>query len=114
MYYNVLYFIHILIIDAKIISIDYRYKIYKLHITMFITYYRLIKTGRWEMMGVMAPGLVACVSDSFDVFKACREYWGDALKDKIKGRISPSLSCEVPGQNGSKCKIKIFVFIYNI
>ena len=36
-------------------------------------------------------GLVACVSDSFDVFKACREYWGDALKDKIKGRISAGL-----------------------
>ena len=33
-------------------------------------------------------GLVACVSDSFDVFKACREYWGDQLKDMIKGRIS--------------------------
>lgn len=33
-------------------------------------------------------GLVACVSDSFDVFKACREYWGDQLKDLIKGRIS--------------------------
>ena len=33
-------------------------------------------------------GLVACVSDSFDVFKACREYWGDSLKDMIKGRIS--------------------------
>ena len=33
-------------------------------------------------------GLVACVSDSFDVFKACREYWGDELKELIKGRIS--------------------------
>lgn len=31
------------------------------------------------------------MSDSFDVFKACREYWGDALKDKIKGRISLGL-----------------------
>ena len=38
-----------------------------------------------------SQGLVACVSDSFDVFKACREYWGDALKDKIKGRISLGL-----------------------
>lgn len=33
-------------------------------------------------------GLVACVSDSFDVFKACRDYWGDELKSLIKGRIS--------------------------
>ena len=37
-------------------------------------------------------GLVACVSDSFDVFKACREYWGDALKEKIQGRISQLLN----------------------
>lgn len=33
-------------------------------------------------------GLVACVSDSFDVFKACKDYWGDKLKDMIKGRIT--------------------------
>ena len=25
------------------------------------------------------------VSDSFDVFKACKDYWGDKLKDLIKG-----------------------------
>ena len=42
----------------------------------------------------VCQGLVACVSDSFDVFKACREYWGDALKEKIKGRISRKLSQE--------------------
>eukprot|EP00437_Effrenium_voratum_P049506 CAMPEP_0181525966 /NCGR_PEP_ID=MMETSP1110-20121109/69240_1 /TAXON_ID=174948 /ORGANISM="Symbiodinium sp., Strain CCMP421" /LENGTH=801 /DNA_ID=CAMNT_0023656787 /DNA_START=50 /DNA_END=2452 /DNA_ORIENTATION=+ len=41
-----------------------------------------------NMLEQYPTGLVACVSDSFDVFKACREYWGDALKDKIKGRIS--------------------------
>ncbi|CAK9044134.1 Nicotinamide phosphoribosyltransferase (NAmPRTase) (Nampt) (Pre-B-cell colony-enhancing factor 1 homolog) (PBEF) (Visfatin) [Durusdinium trenchii] len=41
-----------------------------------------------NMLDQYPTGLVACVSDSFDVFKACREYWGDALKDKIKGRIS--------------------------
>jgi len=41
-----------------------------------------------NMLEQYPTGLVACVSDSFDVFKACREYWGDALKEKIKGRIS--------------------------
>jgi len=33
-------------------------------------------------------GLVACVSDSFDIWRACKEYWGEKLKDLIKGRIS--------------------------
>jgi len=41
-----------------------------------------------NMLEQYPEGLVACVSDSFDVFKACREYWGGALKEKIKGRIS--------------------------
>jgi len=41
-----------------------------------------------NMLDQYPTGLVACVSDSFDVFKACREYWGGELKDKIKGRIS--------------------------
>lgn len=33
-------------------------------------------------------GLVACVSDSFDIWRACKEYWGTKLKDLIKGRIT--------------------------
>eukprot|EP00933_Yihiella_yeosuensis_P020049 TRINITY_DN16173_c0_g1_i1.p1 TRINITY_DN16173_c0_g1~~TRINITY_DN16173_c0_g1_i1.p1 ORF type:complete len:768 (+),score=205.11 TRINITY_DN16173_c0_g1_i1:77-2380(+) len=41
-----------------------------------------------NMLEQYPDGLVACVSDSFDVFKACRDYWGDQLKDLIKGRIS--------------------------
>ena len=28
------------------------------------------------------------MSDSFNIWKACKEYWGTALKDMIKGRIS--------------------------
>lgn len=31
-------------------------------------------------------GLIACVSDSFDIYKACREYWGTELKDLIINR----------------------------
>merc|ERR1719230_829527 len=41
-----------------------------------------------NMLEQYPTGLVACVSDSFDVFNACQNYWGDALKDMIKGRIS--------------------------
>merc|ERR1712190_529932 len=31
-------------------------------------------------------GLVACVSDSYDVFQACEKYWGTALKEMIEKR----------------------------
>lgn len=31
-------------------------------------------------------GIVACVSDSFDIFRACSEYWGGELKDLILSR----------------------------
>jgi len=41
-----------------------------------------------NMLEKYPTGIVACVSDSFDVFKACRDYWGSSLKDLIKGRIS--------------------------
>jgi len=41
-----------------------------------------------NMLEQYPSGIVACVSDSFDIWRACREYWGDKLKDLIKGRIS--------------------------
>merc|ERR1719464_142341 len=31
-------------------------------------------------------GLVACVSDSFDIFRACEQYWGTELKAEIEKR----------------------------
>ena len=31
-------------------------------------------------------GIIACVSDSYDLFRAIRDYWGGALKDKILAR----------------------------
>lgn len=33
--------------------------------------------------------IVACVSDSYDIMRAIREYWGGALKDKILARKAP-------------------------
>ena len=32
------------------------------------------------------------VSDSFDIWRACKDYWGGQLKDLIKGRISVPLT----------------------
>jgi len=41
-----------------------------------------------NMLTQYPAGLVACVSDSFDIFRACKDYWGTQLKDMIKGRIT--------------------------
>ncbi|MBM79294.1 MAG: nicotinate phosphoribosyltransferase [Planctomycetaceae bacterium] len=39
-----------------------------------------------NMLDQFPDGLVAVVSDSFDIFTACREIWGNQLKDKVLGR----------------------------
>lgn len=39
-----------------------------------------------NMLDQYPTGLVACVSDSFDIFKACSDIWGTRLKDKILAR----------------------------
>lgn len=39
-----------------------------------------------NMLDSYPTGLVACVSDSFDIIKACEEYWGGILRDKILSR----------------------------
>merc|ERR1712013_814487 len=41
-----------------------------------------------NMLESYPEGLVACVSDSFDIYRACEQYWGGKLKDMIKGRIT--------------------------
>ncbi len=35
-----------------------------------------------NMLEQYPDGLVACVSDSFDVFRACAEYWGGACASR--------------------------------
>jgi nicotinamide phosphoribosyltransferase len=39
-----------------------------------------------NMLDQFPTGLVACVSDSFDIIRACRDYWGATLKNKILNR----------------------------
>lgn len=31
-------------------------------------------------------GIIACVSDSYDIYRACRDIWGGILKDKVMAR----------------------------
>ncbi|MCE5269609.1 MAG: nicotinate phosphoribosyltransferase [Planctomycetaceae bacterium] len=39
-----------------------------------------------NMLSQYPTGLVAVVSDSFDIFAACREVWGERLRDQVLGR----------------------------
>lgn len=39
-----------------------------------------------NMLDINPSGLVACVSDSYDIYKACEKYWGEDLKDQIMNR----------------------------
>lgn len=39
-----------------------------------------------NMLTQYPTGLVACVSDSFDIFKACSELWGGVLKETVLAR----------------------------
>ena len=38
------------------------------------------------MLDRFPSGWVACVSDSYDVLRACREHWGKALRDRVLQR----------------------------
>merc|ERR1719356_1107364 len=54
-----------------------------------------------NMLTQYPKGLVACVSDSYDIFKACTDYWGTELKATIEKRdgvlvVRPD-SGELPG-----------------
>lgn len=39
-----------------------------------------------NMLEAYPDGTVACVSDSFDIFRACREFWGTELRQNILSR----------------------------
>ena len=39
-----------------------------------------------RVLTLFPTGIVACVSDSFHIFKACSEYWGTELRDLILSR----------------------------
>jgi len=43
-----------------------------------------------NMLTQYPEGLVACVSDSFDIWRACEKYWGGELKQMILDRPAPA------------------------
>lgn len=41
-----------------------------------------------RVLTLFPTGIVACVSDSFNIFRACKDYWGGELKELILSRPS--------------------------
>jgi nicotinamide phosphoribosyltransferase len=39
-----------------------------------------------HVLKTFPTGVIACVSDSFNIFRACEEYWGTELRDEILSR----------------------------
>lgn len=39
-----------------------------------------------HVLKTFPAGIVACVSDSFDIFRACSDYWGEELKELVLSR----------------------------
>lgn len=39
-----------------------------------------------NMLDQYPEGLVACVSDSYDIYQACDKLWGEILRDRVMGR----------------------------
>lgn len=39
-----------------------------------------------HVLDTFPTGMVACVSDSYDIFRACEQYWGGEFKDQILNR----------------------------
>ena len=39
-----------------------------------------------HVIDTFPSGIIACVSDSYNIFRACEEYWGEDLREKILNR----------------------------
>eukprot|EP01060_Flectonema_neradi_P006721 TRINITY_DN145_c2_g1_i2.p1 TRINITY_DN145_c2_g1~~TRINITY_DN145_c2_g1_i2.p1 ORF type:complete len:473 (+),score=130.05 TRINITY_DN145_c2_g1_i2:78-1496(+) len=59
-----------------------------------------------NMLTQYPEGLVACVSDSYDIFAACKTLWGEKLKDKILKRDGTLV---IRPDSGDPCETSIQV-----
>lgn len=57
-----------------------------------------------NMLDIYTTGLVACVSDSYDIYNACENIWGDTLKDKILNRDGVLV---VRPDSGDPCEVVV-------
>jgi nicotinamide phosphoribosyltransferase len=73
------------------------------------------ESGELELMKrvltTYPTGLVACVSDSFNIFKACSEYWGTELKDLVLSRpATPGNQLVIRPDSGHVTRTLVEVF----
>jgi len=73
------------------------------------------EAGEIEMMRrtleKFPTGIVACVSDSFNIFKACAEKWGSELKDLILSRpAEPGNQLVIRPDSGHPCRTLEAIF----
>jgi len=65
-----------------------------------------------HLLDTYPTGIIACVSDSYNIFRACEEYWGTSLKEQILSRdgvlvIRPDSGEPIP------TLLKIFEILFN-
>ncbi len=41
-----------------------------------------------HVLATFPTGIVSCVSDSYNIFRACKEYWGEELREQVLARDS--------------------------
>eukprot|EP00755_Sulcionema_specki_P014340 Sspe_Gene.56400::Locus_31028_Transcript_1_1_Confidence_1.000_Length_2012::g.56400::m.56400/K03462/NAMPT; nicotinamide phosphoribosyltransferase len=60
-----------------------------------------------NMLTQYPEGLVACVSDSYDIFKACSDLWGGKLKSKVLNRNGTLV---IRPDSGDVCEVAVKIF----
>jgi len=81
-------------IAASVLAMDYYYSKEVYGVSVPATEHSIVtllgEEGEKEIfehvIDTFPSGIVACVSDSYNIFRACREYWGEELKAKILAR----------------------------
>jgi nicotinamide phosphoribosyltransferase len=73
------------------------------------------EAGELELMKrvltTFPTGLVACVSDSFNIFRACSEYWGTELRDLVLSRpATPGNQLVIRPDSGHVTRTLVEVF----
>jgi nicotinamide phosphoribosyltransferase len=64
-----------------------------------------------RVLTTFPTGIVACVSDSYNIFRACGQYWGEELKELILSRpVEPGNQLVVRPDSGDPCRTLLEVF----
>ncbi|MDR3697085.1 nicotinate phosphoribosyltransferase [Mucilaginibacter sp.] len=64
-----------------------------------------------HVLKTFPTGIIACVSDSYNIFRACEEYWGEDLKNEILNRDG-TLVIRPDSGNPIRTLLKIFEILF--